>query len=765
MEADSAGHRGSPVQGSTSLATSVTRRDLSVIATPTQGDEEQHRDAQDLEPEARGADHSDGSGAVGVDLRAHHLYLNREISWLQFNARVLALAQDGRLPLLERLTFLAIFSTNLDEFWMVRVSGLREQVQAGIQTRGSDGFTPTETLDTVRRHMAPLIEAQTRCFVDDIVPALAKQRIRLVDIDELDSDELAFVADYFVRQVFPVLTPLGVDPSHPFPYISNLSLSLAVLVRDPSNGRDLFARVKVPAILPRFVAVADTGMFVPLEQVVAAHLDLLFRGMQVLEAHPFRVTRDADMEVAEDEADDLLVAVEQELRRRRFGDVVRLEVAATMPRRMTALLQRELNVDDGAVIHVQGPLNLGDLWALVKAVDRPELAEEPWIGTTQPRLAALDGSPTDLFATIRAGDILLQHPYDSFTSSVEHFLHQAAVDPAVLAIKQTLYRTDGDSAIVSSLIEAAERGKQVAVVVEVKARFDEASNIQWARALEQAGCHVAYGLVGLKTHAKVALVVRREPDGIRRYFHVGTGNYNAKTARLYTDFGLLSCDDDLGADLSDLFNALTGYSHQGSYRQLLVAPSLRSRVVALIHDEIEAHQAHGGGRILMQMNSLVDADCIRALYRASQAGVHVDLIIRGICRLRPRVAGVSEHIRVRSIVGRFLEHQRLWVFGSGDRARYYIGSADLMPRNLDRRIEAVVPVHDPRLRARISDVVAVMLSDNVQAWELEESGTWHRIQPQGEQIPVATHRALRERALQRAAGRSSTGSRHGGSSS
>jgi polyphosphate kinase len=679
-----------------------------------------------------------------------YLYINREISWLQFNDRVLAMAADPEVPLLERLKYLAIYSSNLDEFFMVRVSGLREQVEAGIVHRGSDGWTPSETLEAIAKHIGPAAEQQVRVFLDQICPAMAEAGIRIADISELGRQELDFLRDYFQREAFPVLTPLAVDASHPFPYISNLSLSLAVTIRDPGTRRDRFARVKVPGILPRFVALGDGATFVPLEQVVASHLDRLFPGMEVVEAHPFRVTRDADIELAEDEADDLLVAVEQELRRRRFGAVVRLEVAATMPDQVVRRLQRELEVDDDAVVTVEGPLSLADLMSLVSALDRPELAYEPWVGTTQPRLLGTEEDGVNLFAVLREGDLLVHHPYDAFSTSVQRFIEQAADDPDVLAIKQTLYRTDGDSPIVNALISAAESGKQVAVLVEVKARFDEASNIGWARALEQAGVHVAYGLVGLKTHAKTALVVRRERGGIRRYVHIGTGNYNAKTARLYTDLGLLSCDEDLGADLTDLFNSLTGYARGGRYRKILLAPtSLREQVIELIGRTAERHSPRRPGRIVMQMNSLVDAACIRALYAASQAGVQIDLVVRGICRLRPGVPGVSENIRVRSIIGRFLEHSRIWTFANSRRRDYYIGSADLMPRNLDLRVEVVAPVTDPDLTGRLQEILDVMLADNVQAWELSEDGGWQRRQPAEGQERVATHKTLCDLALRR----------------
>jgi len=688
--------------------------------------------------------------AVERDLYDPYLYLNREISWLQFNDRVLAMAADPEVPLLERLKYLAIFSSNLDEFFMVRVSGLHDQIEAGIVTRGSDGWTPSETLEAITKHVGPTIEHQVRVFLDEVVPAMAEAGIRIADMADLDDQGLDFLRDYFLRQVFPVLTPLAVDPSHPFPYISNLSLSLAVTVRDPGTTRDRFARVKVPGILPRFVPLGDGNTFVPLEQVIATHLDKLFPGMDVVDAHPFRVTRDADIELAEDEADDLLIAVEQELRRQRFGTVVRLEVAATMPDHVIRLLQRELDVDDDAVVTMEGPLNLGDLMGLVSALDRPELADDPWVGTTQPRLLGTEEDSVNLFATLREGDLLVHHPYDAFATSVQRFIEQAASDPEVLAIKQTLYRTDGDSPIVNALIEAAESGKQVVVMVEVKARGDEASNIGWARALEQAGTHVAYGLVGLKTHSKTALVVRREHGGIRRYVHIGTGNYNAKTARLYTDLGLLSCDEDLGADLTELFNSLTGYARGAHYRKILVAPNfLRKRVIELIERTAERHSPRRPGRITLQMNSLVDAECIRALYQASQAGVEIDLIVRGICRLRPGVPGVSDNIRVRSIIGRFLEHSRIWNFANGRRREYYIGSADLMPRNLDLRVEVVTPVTDPDLTGRLQEIQDVMLADNTQAWELLEDGTWQRRQPAEGERRVATQRRLRELALRR----------------
>ena len=680
-------------------------------------------------------------------------FLDRELSWLAFNNRVLDLAKDAqRVPLLERAKFLAIFSSNLDEFYMVRVAGLREQVEEGIARRGSDGLTPNDTLEAIAKRIGPAVEAQVRCFLDDVVPALAKEGIRLADMSELDKQELDELSDYFEHQIFPVLTPLAVDPSHPFPHISNLSLSLAVTVRDPDRRNNRFARVKVPAILPRFVPLADGRTYMPLEQIVATHLGRLFPGMTVVEAHPFRVTRDADIELAEDEADDLMVAVEQELRRRRFGAVVRLEVSASMPEQVVRILQRELEIDDSAVVTVEGPLNLSDLMAFANGIDRPDLAYEPWVGTTQQRLLTADEEPVSMFRAIREADVLVHHPYDSWATSVQRFIEQAADDPRVLAIKQTLYRVDNDSPIVSALIRAAESGKQVAALVELTARFDEAPNIGWARDMVNAGVHVAYGLVGLKTHSKTALVVRREEGGIRRYLHIGTGNYNAKTARLYTDMGLLTCDEELAADVTDLFNSLTGFARGARYRRILVAPNgLRERIIELIDRTAERHGPRRPGRIVMQMNSLVDAACIRALYAASQAGAEIDLIVRGICRLRPGVPGVSENIRVRSIVGRFLEHPRVFMFANGRRKDFYIGSADLMPRNLDRRVEVVAPVDDPDLTRRIEQVLEIMLKDNVQAWELGEDGEWQRQHPAEGAEVVATHRVLQELALRQGA--------------
>ncbi|MEJ7764747.1 MAG: RNA degradosome polyphosphate kinase, partial [Acidimicrobiales bacterium] len=621
-------------------------------------------------------------------------YLNREVSWLDFNARVLSQAEDTGLPLLERAKFLAIFANNLDEFFQVRVAGLKDQVAADVGVPSPDGRTAGQQLQEVRTALLGLVERHAAGY-EEVAANLSTHGIEVVRMDEVGEAERAGLDRVFHDRIFPVLTPLAVDPSHPFPYISNLSLNLAVIVEDPHSDQRRFARVKVPPLLPRFVAVPDAGSddgqprstFVPLEELIAAHLDQLFPGMEVVEHHAFRVTRNADLTLEDEEADDLLALVEIELRRRRFGRAVRVEVGPSMTVEVRELLVRELELHPDDLYDVPGPLDLSGLFALC-ALDRPDLKDPPHNPATPRRLASSDDEPVDVFAVIRERDVLVHHPYESFGASVEAFIQQAAVDPDVLAIKQTLYRTSSDSPIVKSLIRAAERGKQVAALVELKARFDEQANVAWARALEQAGVHVVYGLVGLKTHSKTALVVRQEPDGIRRYVHIGTGNYNSKTARIYEDIGLLSADPDLGADLTDLFNLLTGYSRQTSYRRILLAPTtLRNRIVELIGGEAEAARRGRPGRVVFKLNSLVDPKVIEALYDASEAGVEVDLVVRGICCLRPGVPGLSERIRVRSLVGRFLEHSRIFAFGDGeDRpVRYLIGSADMMPRNLDRR--------------------------------------------------------------------------------
>jgi polyphosphate kinase len=671
--------------------------------------------------------------------------LNRELSWLDFNERVLAVAEDPGVPLLERAKFLAIFGQNLDEFFMVRVAGLKDQVAAGLASRSPDGMAPAEQLRAIREKVADLVARRSRAFLGEVVPALDAVGIRLSDWEALDDDDREHLVRVFEEQIFPVLTPLAVDPGHPFPYISNLSLNLALIVRDPVSDERRFARVKVPPLLPRFIVMPDGERFVPLEQVIAAHLDVLFPGMEVECHYPFRVIRNADLTLEEEEADDLLAAVEMELRRRRFGKGVLLELDRSTSDEVAELLMRELELEPDDVYRIDGPLDLGGLWA-VHELDRPELKDEPWTPITQPRLTRPDDAVPDVFAVLREGDVLLHHPYDSFTTSVEAFIKQAAADPRVLAIKLTLYRTSGDSPIVKALIRAAERGKQVVALVELKARFDEQANIAWARALEEAGVHVVYGLVGLKTHSKTCLVVRQEDDGIRRYWHVGTGNYNPKTARLYEDVGLLSADSEVGADLTDLFNFLTGYSRRRSYRKLLVAPvNLRDRVIGLIEEEA----AGPGGRIVMKMNSLVDQAVIEALYAASAAGTEIDLIVRGICCLRPEVPGLSDRIRVRSIVGRYLEHSRIFAFGDGRGrpVRYFIGSADIMPRNLDGRVEVVTPVEDPQLQARLREILDVNLADRSQAWVLGADGTWRKL-PVGD--GVGAHRRLQQLALERA---------------
>jgi polyphosphate kinase len=673
-------------------------------------------------------------------------YINRELSWLDFNGRVLALAEDPATPLLERAKFLAIFGQNLDEFFQVRVSGLKEQASAGVGVATPEGMTPREQLAGIRERVVALVERSGLLLTEEILPALEKADIRILDWGELGEDDHAELDAVFRDRMFPVITPLSVDPSHPFPYISSLSLNLAAMVRDPMTGQRRFARVKVPPLLERFVALADGRRFVPIEQVLAAHLDSLFPGMEILSVHVFRVTRDADMDVEEDEAEDLLAAIETVLvRRRRAASPVRLEVDGSITDEVRGLLLRELELDQDDVYEVGGLLDLSSLWSLA-ALDRPELKDEAFTPVTQWRL---DGdAASDVFTVLRGGDVLVHHPYDSFSSSVEAFVEQAASDPDVLAIKQTLYRTSADSPIVRALIRAAESGKQVVALVELKARFDEQANINWARALEQAGVHVVYGVAGLKTHAKTCLVVRRENAGIRRYAHIGTGNYNPRTAGLYEDLGLLTADAEIGADLTDLFNLLTGYSRQRDYRKILVAPiSMRPRILELIHRETQA----GDGAITLKMNSLVDADMIDALYEASQAGTEVQLIVRGICCLRPGLPGLSERVNVRSLVGRYLEHSRIFRFGSPGRGfDHYFGSADLMPRNLDRRVEAMTPVTDPSLAARLDEILEVSLADDVLSWELTSDGRWHKVPTiQG----INAQQRLQEAAAERARGR------------
>ncbi|SCL21133.1 polyphosphate kinase [Micromonospora rhizosphaerae] len=656
-------------------------------------------------------------------------FLNRELAWLDFNARVLALAEDPRTPLLERAKFLAIFASNLDEFYMVRVAGLKRRLSAGLPIRGGDRLPLRTQLELIAEKTAGLVARHAACFVDDVLPKLAGEDIRILRWTDLDDAERERLRTWFREHIFPVLTPLAVDPAHPFPYISGRSLNLAVSVRDPDGGSELFARVKVPNNVPRFVRVArdSAGVrFLPVEDLISVHLGQLFSGMQVVECHLFRVTRNAEVEVDEDRDEDLLQALERELARRRFGPPVRLEVAASISDHMLELLVRELDMDAHDVLRVPGLLDLSALWQVYGEADRPELKDPPFVPATHPRL--VEGEvPRSVFATLRDGDILVHHPYHSFATSVQRFIEQAAADPDVLAIKQTLYRTSGDSPIVDALVDAAAAGKQVVVLVELKARFDEVANIGWARTLERAGCHVVYGLVGLKTHCKTALVVRQEGNQIRRYCHIGTGNYHPKTARLYEDFGMLTADPEIGADLTDLFNVLTGYSRQTAYRRLLVAPQgIRSGLIERIEREIAHVRLGVPGLVQMKVNALVDEEIIDALYRASQAGVHVDLLIRGMCTLRPGVPGLSENIRVRSILGRFLEHSRVFRFGNNGDAEFWMGSSDLMHRNLDRRVEALVQVSDPVARAELDYVLSAAMSSEVDAFELAAEGTWSR---------------------------------------
>jgi len=658
------------------------------------------------------------------------LYINRELSWLAFNQRVLHEAFDELNPLLERLKFLAISSTNLDEFYMVRVAGLRRQVQAGVTAAtGPDRLTPAEVMAALRARILELTTQQQRCLAE-LIPALAEHGVHLVGMDALNAIEWQVVDDFFESEVFPVLTPLAVDPTHPFPYISNLSLSLAVQLYDPDRQIERFARVKVPKSLARWVPVGNTrpNHFVPLEQLIAANLGALFPGMEILGSWAFRVTRYSDIEVkASDDTEDLLAAIEEQVFQRRFAEVVRVEVQTGMPEDVRTILLDELREEQAPALAVDDVvdggelLELGDLMALA-TLDIPELRDPPFAAVTPPRLRDTTRS---IFDVIRERDLLVYHPYESFTASVEQFVLAAAVDPDVLAIKMTLYRTSGDTPLVRALSEAAERGKQVAVLVELQARFDEANNITWARTLEDFGVHVAYGLPGLKTHAKTTLVVRREADGIRRYVHIGTGNYNSKTARLYTDLGLFTASRSIGADITDLFNALTGFSRQRLYRKLLVAPAnMRARFLELIHREAEHARAGKTAWIIAKMNSLVDEEIIEALYDASRAGVAIDLIVRGICCLRPGIDGVSERIRVISIVGRFLEHARLFYFANAGDAEYYLGSADWMPRNFDRRVEAVTPVDDPSLHPELRALLAAELADNRRAWDLLGDGSY-----------------------------------------
>ncbi len=675
-------------------------------------------------------------------------FLDRETSWLQFNERVLELAEDSDVPLLERARFLSIFASNLDEFFMVRVAGLKRRIATGIAVRSASGHEPREVLEQISAFALQLMRRHAQVFHEDVRPLLASAGITVVRWEELSENEQQRLHEMFRAQVFPVLTPLAVDPAHPFPYISGLSLNLAVIVRNPKTEKEHFARVKVPPLLPRFVAVEDVerpssgvvdpsladpykSRFVPLEDIIAAHLDQLFPGMEVLQHHSFRVTRNEDLEVEEDDAENLLQALEKELMRRRFGPPVRLEVADDTDDHVLDLLVRELGVTDNEVYRLPTPLDLRGL-GLVADLARSELRYPPFVAATHRDLT--EGVETskqgDILAAMRVRDIMLHHPYDAFSTSVQAFLEQAAADPRVLAIKQTLYRTSGDSPIVDALIDAAEAGKQVLAIVEIKARFDEQANISWARKLEQSGVHVVYGIVGLKTHAKLSLVVRQEADGLRRYCHIGTGNYNPKTARLYEDLGLLTTDARVGEDLTRLFNQLSGYAPRTRFKRLLVAPrSLRSGLVEQIEAETEHALAGRPSSVALKLNSIVDETLIDALYRASQAGVPVDVVVRGICAIRPGVPGLSDNIRVRSVLGRFLEHSRVFLFGSDQREDLpacWIGSADMMHRNLDRRVEALVRLEDPAHVAELRSVVDLAMDDGTSSFHLGADGSWTR---------------------------------------
>ncbi|GIV89996.1 MAG: polyphosphate kinase [Chloroflexus sp.] len=673
---------------------------------------------------------------------AESRYFNRELSLIEFNRRVLEEAMDPRNPLLERVKFLAIFASNLDEFFMIRVSGIKQQIRAGVQKRSPDGQTPSEQLSAIRRALLPLLDQERDLLLNELLPALREQGISILNTVALNAAQRAWVADYFRRQIFPVLTPLAFDSSRPFPFISNLSLNLAVVIRDQAKG-ELFARIKVPEVLPRLIPLPQElcppigelppsrcHCFVWIEQVIADHLEQLFPGMNVVEVYPFRVTRNADVEIEEDEADDLLATIEQGLRQRRFGEVVRLAIDSGMPERICQLLAANLKVSPDDIYTVRGPLGLSDLMQLTN-LDRPDLKDPPYV----PRVPTILKNSGTIFEAIKKNDILLHHPYHSFSPVID-FIQAAAEDPNVLAIKQTLYRVGRNSPIVQALMHAREHGKQVTVVVELKARFDEENNITWARAMERAGVHVVYGLVGLKVHAKLALVVRQESDGIQCYVHLGTGNYNAVTARVYTDLGLLTCRPEIAADVVDLFNYLTAYSRQKEYRSLLVAPvNLRHRMIELIEEEIALHRLYGNGRLIFKMNALVDRKMIDALYAASQAGVQIDLIVRGMCSLRPQVPGLSDNIRVRSIVGRYLEHSRIYYFSHGGKPKVYIGSADMMERNLDRRVEELFPLSDPIAIQYVTErLLPTYLADNLRARELQPDGRYVRVHPDGHEV-------------------------------
>jgi len=679
------------------------------------------------------------------------LFLNRELSWLEFNLRVLHEAEDASNPLLERLKFLAIFDGNLDEFFMKRVGGLKQQLASNIRELPPDSRTPRQQLAEIHATVRPLLARQRRLFAEDLLPALRQHGLEILCWDELRASERRHLSDEFRKKLFPVLTPLAVDPAHPFPFISNLSLSLAVSVKAPGEEEPRFARIKAPYILPRWLQVPNTLRFVPLEEVIAHNLDRLFPGMEVVESYPFRVTRNADVQRNEEEADDLLEAIQEELRERRFATVVRLEVGSGMPGWMRELLAEQLEIQEQEIFEVDRLLALRDLMQLALTAPLPSLRHRPWAPVAHPRLHPPEpGEDVDVFSAVNGGDILVHHPYDSFATSVQRFIEAAAVDPAVLAIKQTLYRTSAESPNMRALIRAAENRKQVAVTVEIKARFDEAANIEWAERLENVGAHVAYGVVGLKTHAKVALVVRQERDGLRCYSHIATGNYNAETAKLYTDLGLFTCREEIAEDVVQLFNMLTGYVHQPRFKKLLVAPiNMRQRFLELIQREVDHQKAGRGGHIVAKVNALEDKQICGALYDASAAGVQMDLIVRGVCRLRPGLPGYSETIRVISIVGRFLEHARIFRFGNGGRPEHFLGSADWMSRNLDFRVEAIAPVEEPRLQEELDTILDLQLHDNVKAWEMRPDGSYTQRRPAKGEEPCSSQDLLMQRAAER----------------
>jgi polyphosphate kinase len=673
--------------------------------------------------------------------------INRELSFLDYDARLLELARDEALPLLERVFFLKVSAEMLDEFFMVRVAGLTGQAEAGVSRRLPDGRTPQQTLDDARERVLDVYRSQAELWREELCPALAEEQIAVSTVEELEPEELAELDERFEREIFPVLTPLAVGPGQPFPYISALSISLGLFVADPETGEERFARVKVPEGLPRFFPVGRNGRFVPLEEVLSHYLPELFPGMEILERSLFRVTRDGDLEVA-DEADDLLEAVELQLRRARFGEVTRLEVSESMSQGMLDEIQQGLRVPDDLVFPLDGMLDLPDLGELVR-LDRPDLKNDPWVPQARPPWNSVE-SAAEQFAAIRAGDLLVHHPYDSFASSFESYVDLAAADPAVIAIKSTVYRTSDDTPLVPALIDASERGKQTVCLVEIKARGDERRNIEWSRALEQAGVHIVYGFPGLKIHAKTTLVVRREAGALRRYVHLGTGNYNTVTARSYEDFGLFTADEDIAADVADLFNHLTGFGRPGRFRKLLVAPfTLRERLIEEIRMVAGAAESGKKARIGIKVNGLTHPQVIDELYAASAAGARIDLLVRGVCSLRPGVPGLSENIRVRSVLGRFLEHSRLFAFDANGRSAYFMGSADLMPRNLDHRVEVVTPIEDPGLQSELTATLEALWRDTATSFELDASGQWQRVRPKKDERPRSGQQVLMRRARRR----------------